>query len=352
MFDISKSCVLSALVLFLSACGGDSEHSMTKNLAGKYEQTLALEGMDREFIVYVPESAENRKASVVFMLHGTGGDGEKFYNFSGWKEKADQEGFIVVFPSALTYCYLEDNNYDGVFDKFQETHIKTKWDSGYIGDEAPLCDDADIQLLPPGAYSLVSHQLNGINNDITFIEEMLEYLQENYDIDSSSIYATGFSNGGGMVSRISVELSEKFAVLSSSAGIMRADPVPASRPHTFILTLGNTDSRSLEYFNYLNDPDISAFPLDETLLDIQNFKPSVINPLLSVLQLEDSYSYELIQMNGVDTGKFTYSDDLTGQGQKLIVFIIDGLSHQYPNGVNHPFVISDFLWEYFRNEKL
>ena len=26
---------------------------------------------------------------VAFMFHGTGGDGEKFYNISGWKEKAD-----------------------------------------------------------------------------------------------------------------------------------------------------------------------------------------------------------------------------------------------------------------------
>ena len=351
MSKIWKSCGLSVLLLLLLACSGD-DGSSTKNLAGKYEQTLTLEGMEREFIVYVPESAENETASVVFMLHGTGGDGEKFYNISGWKEKADQEGFIVVFPSALTYCYLEDSNYDGVFDSPQEIRVKTKWDSGYIGDEAPLCDASDMQLLPPGAYSLVSHQLNGIKNDITFFEAMLDHLQDNYDVDTASIYATGFSNGGGMVSRIAVEMSDRFAVLASSAGIVRADPNPTAFPRRFVLTLGNVDSRSLEFFNYYNDPDIMAFPLDETLFDIPNFKPAVIEPLLSVLQLKDSYSYELIQVNGVDTGKFTYSDDLTGQGQELLVYIIDDLDHQYPNGNNHPFVISDFLWEFFRNERL
>lgn len=38
------------------------------------------------------------------MLHGTSGDGLKFYNISGWKELVEEENFITVFPSALSWC--------------------------------------------------------------------------------------------------------------------------------------------------------------------------------------------------------------------------------------------------------
>lgn len=349
----SSRAVISALFLsFMTACGGGSEEPPPHNETGKHEHTLMSEGMEREFIVYVPDLVANRIAPVVFMLHGTGGDGNKFFNQSGWKEKADQEGFIVVFPTALTYCYLEDENFDGTFDKFQESHILTKWDSDYIGDEAPLCAEEDIALLPPARYAQVAHQLNGIKSDITFLDLILDFIENNYEIDQSRIYATGFSNGGGMVSRMAVELSDRFAALASSAGPLRRMPEQAVRLHTFVMTLGNIDTPALEYFNFLHDPDISAFPLDESLLDISEFNGSIVDPMLTTLQLGNAYTYDLIQINGVDVGKFTFSDAQTGQGHEYIVLIIDSLTHQYPNGANHPMVMADYLWDVFKAETI
>ena len=97
-------------VLFTAACVAVSEG---KAEAGRIVRHLTVDGVVREVVLHVPDSVNgSQDVPVVFMLHGTSGDGDKFYNISGWKEKADQEGFIAVFPSALTYCFGEDEDYD------------------------------------------------------------------------------------------------------------------------------------------------------------------------------------------------------------------------------------------------
>src|SRR5688572_21968841 len=58
---------------------------------------MEVDGYPREYIVYVPAGATARMGAgeqvpLVLMLHGTGGDGTKFFNISGWREKADAEG--------------------------------------------------------------------------------------------------------------------------------------------------------------------------------------------------------------------------------------------------------------------
>ena len=62
---------------------------------------------------------------VVFMLLGTSGTGEEFLADSRWREKADTVGFIAVFPTALTYCFREDENRDGDFVDVDELKATT-----------------------------------------------------------------------------------------------------------------------------------------------------------------------------------------------------------------------------------
>lgn len=60
--------------------------------------TVNFEGVNREFIVVRPSGVVPAGGyPVVFMLHGTSGDGEKFYQGSGWKEKGEAEKFIRFF---------------------------------------------------------------------------------------------------------------------------------------------------------------------------------------------------------------------------------------------------------------
>src|SRR4051794_36801947 len=58
-------------------------------LGGINCRTLDVDGYPRHYIVYVPPSAEAKMGSgqqvpLVLMLHGTSGDGAKFFQISGW----------------------------------------------------------------------------------------------------------------------------------------------------------------------------------------------------------------------------------------------------------------------------
>src|SRR5690242_16342732 len=84
--------------------------------------TLKVDAVEREFIVVRPSGSIRPYCyPVVFMLHVTSVDGEKFYNISGWKEKGEEEKILTVFPSSLRYCVTEDS---------VDPYMTTKWNNG------------------------------------------------------------------------------------------------------------------------------------------------------------------------------------------------------------------------------
>ena len=103
----------------LAACGGGDSTGPAPgntNTPGTVSHTVTIGGQARQFVVHVGDSVGRHEAvPVVFMVHGSSQNGPQFYNISGWREQADTNGFIAVFPSALTYCYHEDGNNDGDF---------------------------------------------------------------------------------------------------------------------------------------------------------------------------------------------------------------------------------------------
>jgi hypothetical protein len=69
----------------------------------KLHRTLDIGGLTRHFTVHLPWKARGRtNTPVVFMLHGTSGTGDEFYNHSGWREKADAEGFGAPAPRPMS----------------------------------------------------------------------------------------------------------------------------------------------------------------------------------------------------------------------------------------------------------
>ncbi|MBK7697090.1 MAG: hypothetical protein IPI30_23145 [Saprospiraceae bacterium] len=79
------------------------------NSQRRFDVQFVVDGRMRESIIVQPSTPPPAGGyPVVFMLHGTSGDGLKFYNISGWKELGEDENFITVFPSSLSWCFVED----------------------------------------------------------------------------------------------------------------------------------------------------------------------------------------------------------------------------------------------------
>ncbi len=205
----------------------DAQPVPVDNVAGSYPYTMVVDGMEREFVVYVPESAAGETAApLVVMIHGTAQSGQEFYDKKpGWRDQADLVGAIVVFPTSLTYCYFQDMNGDGEFSNPGERRVKTKWTNKKVGVAAtpfgyPLCDADDIASLRAGNAQdkadadLVDHP---VVDDVNFVDEMLAFIGQKHRIDASRIYATGFSNGSAFTLRLLVERSDVFAAFGANA---------------------------------------------------------------------------------------------------------------------------------------
>jgi polyhydroxybutyrate depolymerase len=311
------------------------------NVPGKYVHREKVDGFGREFIVYVPEKARgDAPVPVVFMLHGTSGDGEKFFNISHWREKADAEGLIAVFPSALTYCLYEDENRDGDFDDPGERKLTTKWASGKLGDPMvmPLCSAADLEKLTPDNRRLADHP---VADDVAFFRFMLDALPKTYRIDSKRIYVSGFSNGASMSARLASELSERFAATGSHAGTLATPAKPAARPITMVLSVGAIDDRFTA----------TALPIAESTLSAPIFATAV-SELLTTAQLENKYAYDEVAAGPRKVARWTYATSTVGAGNRVVVALIEGCTHEYPNGINHPMVMADALWDVFKTQSL
>jgi polyhydroxybutyrate depolymerase len=315
----------------------------TGNVPGKYVHRETVDGQTREFIVYVPEKAKGTTpVPVVFVVHGSNQGGEHFYVESHWKEKADEVGLIAVFPTALTYCYKEDENGDGDYDDPEEHSVGTKWAAGSLGDptKLPLCTADELAALPPAAKAKADHPLA---DDVAYFRFMLDFLGKRYAHDAHRVYVTGFSNGAGMASRLGNELPDRFAVAAAHAGTMGVTPVPAARPITFVFSLGNVDDRFTEKG--------SPIPLTEGVSKDPRFD-RIVTPYLTSAQLAPTYVYDQLKAGTRDLSRFVYSTSNIGATNTFTALIVQGCFHQYPNGTNHPLVLADFLWDIFEKRAL
>ena len=81
------------LILILAPVFGQLE-------PGDHTRTVEVGSLTRSYIVHVPSSYDGSKPMpVVLVFHGGGSNAEQMIRFCGLNEKADEVGFIAVYPS-------------------------------------------------------------------------------------------------------------------------------------------------------------------------------------------------------------------------------------------------------------
>jgi polyhydroxybutyrate depolymerase len=184
--------LLVSLILFVA---------VAFRLANRTNGALVSSGDRRAYLLYVPESYDpSTPAPLVISIHGFVQWPAHQMRISHWNDLADEYGFIVVYPSG--------------------TRFPLRWRTR----GEPGCD------LDP-------------MRDVTFISDLIDKMEADYNIDPSRIYANGLSNGGGMTFLLSCKLSERIAAIGTVAG---AFPIPweechPSRPVPAIVFHGTAD---------------------------------------------------------------------------------------------------------------
>lgn len=312
------------------------------NVAGTTYQTISVDGVDRTFIVHVGTNAPaNAPAAVVFVIHGTSGDGQRFYDDSGWREKADLEGFIAIFPDALRHCFYEDENGDGDYNDTGELKLTTKWAAGQLGEGAamPPCADDIIARLPTRARPAVDHP---VADDLGFFDAMVEFARANLIVNDHRIYATGFSNGAQMATRLAVERSDVFAAVAAHAGNLTVPVVPA-RPVPFVMSFGSRDNRVAAATG------MPELPLSEDVLRIFN---ELISNMRTQFSLTEAYDFTQPVVRGKILASALFDQSTVSADSPFYFIVIEDNTHSYPNGRNHPVPIATLLWEFFEAHPL
>lgn len=291
-------------------------------LIGKNRFTTQLNDDSREYYVHVPTGYTGKSATpVVFMLHGTSGDGEEFYNHSGWKEVGESDNILTVFPSSWRHCIIDE---DG------DKKTTTKWNS------QPTTWDYCAGEVP--------------RDDIQFFRNIVSEIKTKFNVDSKRIYLVGFSNGGQMAAKCAILMGDVFAAIVESAGSLSVDsnynPV-RKMPVTY--QVGNED-----YGPGNVGPAVPLSLMDTLIstpgLTYQNGKAyRVAQAHVKSFGLNPNYT-----ISG-DTNSISIATYISATPNPLNSFryvLVKGLAHAYPNGDNHPAEAAELNWAWLKNYSL
>src|SRR5437868_3926461 len=139
-------------------------------------ETVLSGGLTRTYLLHVPSGYQaNSSEAVILNFHGHSSNAIRQERRSGMSLLADQQGFIAVYPQGVV-------GPDG----------RTGWATGLRG--RPQV------------------------NDVLFVSDLLNHLQSILCIDPLRIYATGFSNGGGMTNVLTCTLAGRLAAFAPVSG--------------------------------------------------------------------------------------------------------------------------------------
>jgi polyhydroxybutyrate depolymerase len=125
---------------------------------GKVQASVNVGGAMRTFIYYAPQGLDANKAvPLIISPHGFTMSGEAMYTMTGFKELADREGLVAIFP-------------DG--------NAGSPWNVGQ------------------NVSGLGIAVANSSSDDQGFVDAMIEYAKADQCIDTKHMFLSGFSMGG------------------------------------------------------------------------------------------------------------------------------------------------------------
>jgi polyhydroxybutyrate depolymerase len=173
---------------------------------GNSTLTIPSGGAMRSYILHVPPKYDGKtRMPLVIDMHGKGDTAAHQITWSGWREKADAVGIVVIYPQG----------------------IGNSWNGGPAG--CPIlmccCEPAQDQNI----------------DDAGFIRAVVTKAASDGCIDLKRVYATGLSNGGIMSQWLACDAADVFAAVAPVSGPNMIDCKP-SRPISVVLYRGLMDS--------------------------------------------------------------------------------------------------------------
>ncbi|MGH9080347.1 MAG: alpha/beta hydrolase family esterase [Acidimicrobiales bacterium] len=110
--------------------------------------------------------------------------------------------------------------------------------------------DGFVAAFPEGTGSPVQWDTStpgSANADLAYVTAVLDQLEQTRCIDTSRVYASGFSDGAFMVSQLACTMSGRFAAIAAVSGLQLPKPCPTVRRVPILTFHGTADP--ILYFN-------------------------------------------------------------------------------------------------------
>lgn len=262
------------------------------------KESFVFGGIERTYLLHVPPSYNGRTSvPLVIVLHGSGQSSTTAATFIKI-EKSDKEGFIAVYPQGTSLSGGPD------------------WNIGQFPDYYPNGPD-----------------------DVGFINEIINRLEQKYKIDPKRIYITGFSAGAHMTNFLGAELSDRIAAIAPVAG-----------------SVGSSKDNKLYYI-----PEPSQ-PL--SVITICGTGDSTYNGFVvgyggaKTLSVAESVAF-WVRCDGCSTNALneTSSDGnviksvYTGgtNGTEVVLYTLVGVGHTWPVSPTNYITATDIIWDFFKS---
>ena len=262
------------------------------------QRMVIHEGVEREYIIHVPENL-NQDSPIVFVIHGYTGSAEGIAAYTGMNNIAEREGFIAVYPQ-------------GTIDSNGNTFFNVGYE---FNDDSPI-------------------------NDVSFIRELVRSVSQEFNLKRKKAFATGMSNGGDMSYLLACTSSDLFKAVAPVAGVLMkglkdscelTSPVPIFEIH------GTADKISLFEGDLNNEGGWGAY------YDL----PSTIDFFAERYQLTNKSVKQMTSKeSGADYDIFFerhWSDDLE---EEVWMYRIEDGRHVWP-GIKLNWWNNPLAWFYF-----
>ena len=290
--------------------------------------TIIIDGITRTYDYYIPSNLGSSLVPLVFLLHGGGSKSDDLTGESGfkapykvWMDIAEEEKLILIYPNGT-------NNPLGA--------------QGWNDCRADATTNPSV-------------------NDVSFIDSLIDYFPNSYNIDTNRIYATGTSNGGHMSLRLALELSNKIAaiapVVASMPAIRCNNPV---HPISVLFIIGTDDPLS-PYSGGEVAPNIGGRGTVLSAEESVNFWVA-FNQINSVPSIMNHQNINTTDNSTVKSSTYSNGIELT----QVVLFEILGGGHLEPSiqeqyspilelslgNQNNDIEMATVIWDFFKNKTL
>ena len=263
--------------------------------------SFLIDGHYRSFHFNKPSSG-NSKGSLIFVLHGSGGNGKQIMRGAvKLEEIAGSENILLVYP-------------DG---------YKNYWN--------------ECRKMATSAANVENI------NDNSFFNQMIEYFVSKYHVNSKQVFAVGTSGGGHMAYKLAITAPEKFraitAIIANIPDSSNLDCMEKKQSMPVMIINGTADQTN-PYKG--GEMSVGGAVWGRVRSTEQSFKYWAIldgyngEPEKEILPDNDPADGKTIE-------KFTYK--AKGKPEVVLLKVING-KHDYPNDIN----VYLEAWNFFKRQ--